>query len=51
MSKVIGVTADVFLGATSVINQKLMDFVPRPAINGVLNAGGIPISLPYLPKE
>ena len=51
MSKVIGVTADVFLGATSVINQKLMDFVPRPAINGVLNSGGIPISLPYLPKE
>lgn len=51
MSKVIGVTADVFLGATSVINQKLMDFVPRPVINGVLNSGGIPISLPYLPKE
>lgn len=51
MSKVVGVTADVYLGATSVINQKLMDFVPRPAINGVLNAGGIPVSLPYLPKE
>jgi len=51
MSKVIGITADVFLDATPVINQKLMDFVPRPAVNGVLEAGGIPISLPYLPVD
>lgn len=51
MSKLIGITADVYLGATSVINQKLMDFVPRPAVNAVLAAGGIPVSLPYIPKE
>lgn len=51
MSKLIGITADVFLGATEVINQKSMDFVPRPAVNGVLAADGIPVSLPYIPKE
>lgn len=51
MSKLIGITADVYLEATSVINQKAMDFVPRPAVNGVLATGGIPVSLPYLPKE
>ena len=51
MSKLIGITADVYLGATSVINQKSMDFVPRPAVNGVIAAGGIPVSLPYIPKE
>lgn len=51
MSKLIGITADVYLGATDVINQKLMDFVPRPAVNGVLAAGGIPVSLPNIPKE
>lgn len=51
MSKLIGITADVFLGETTAINQKLMDFVPRPAVNAVLAAGGIPVSLPYIPKE
>nr|WP_240704383.1 gamma-glutamyl-gamma-aminobutyrate hydrolase family protein [Companilactobacillus zhachilii] len=51
MSKVIGITADIYTGATSVINQKLMDFVPRPAVDGVVAAGGIPVSLPYIPKE
>lgn len=51
MSKLIGITADVYLGATSVINQRLMDFVPRPAVNGVLAANGTPISLPYLPVD
>lgn len=51
MSKLIGITADVYLEATPVINQKLMDFVPRPAVNAVLAADGIPVSLPYLPKE
>lgn len=51
MSKLIGITADIFLGATDVINQKLMDFVPRPLVNGVIAAGGIPVSLPSIPKE
>lgn len=51
MSKVIGITADIYTGATSVLNQKLMDFVPRPAVDGVVAAGGIPVSLPYIPKE
>lgn len=51
MSKLIGITADVYTGATSVINQKSMDFVPRPAVNGVIAADGIPISLPYLPVD
>lgn len=51
MSKVIGITADIYTEATSVINQKLMDFVPRPAVDGVVAAGGIPVSLPYIPKE
>jgi len=51
MSKLIGITADVYLGATPVINQKLMDFVPRPLVDGVIAAGGIPVSLPHVPKE
>ncbi|KRM18270.1 glutamine amidotransferase [Companilactobacillus nantensis DSM 16982] len=51
MSKVIGITADIYTEATSVINQKLMDFVPRPAVDGVVAAGGIPVSLPHIPKE
>lgn len=33
------------------INQKNADFVPRPAVNAVLNAGGIPVGLPYLPDD
>ncbi|WP_334332585.1 MULTISPECIES: gamma-glutamyl-gamma-aminobutyrate hydrolase family protein [unclassified Companilactobacillus] len=51
MSKLIGITADVFLEATDVIDQKLMDFVPRPIVDGVLAAGGIPVGLPYLPVD
>lgn len=51
MSKLIGITADVFLEATSVINQQQADFVPRPAVNAVLNASGVPVSLPYLPEN
>ncbi|MFD1417836.1 gamma-glutamyl-gamma-aminobutyrate hydrolase family protein [Companilactobacillus keshanensis] len=51
MSKLIGITADVFLEATSVINQQQADFVPRPAVNAVINAGGVPVSLPYLPES
>lgn len=51
MSKLIGITADIYLGTTSIINQKLMDFVPRPAVDGVIAAGGVPVSLPYIPKE
>ncbi|KRO00156.1 gamma-glutamyl-gamma-aminobutyrate hydrolase family protein [Companilactobacillus kimchiensis] len=51
MSKLIGISADVYLGTTPIINQKLMDFVPRPAVDAVLAAGGIPVSLPYIPKE
>jgi len=51
MGKVIGITADIYTGATSVINEKLMDFVPRSAVDGVVAAGGIPVGLPYIPKE
>ncbi|WP_125764232.1 gamma-glutamyl-gamma-aminobutyrate hydrolase family protein [Companilactobacillus hulinensis] len=51
MSKVIGITADVFLEATAVINQQQADFVPRPAVNAILAAGGVPVSLPYLPED
>ncbi|ALO03741.1 gamma-glutamyl-gamma-aminobutyrate hydrolase family protein [Lactiplantibacillus paraplantarum] len=51
MNKLIGITADVFLEATGVINQKSMDFVPRPAVNAVLAGGGVPVSLPYIPEE
>ncbi|APX72966.1 gamma-glutamyl-gamma-aminobutyrate hydrolase family protein [Companilactobacillus allii] len=51
MSKIIGITADVFLEATAVINQKSADFVPRPIVDAVLTAGGIPISLPYIPVD
>lgn len=51
MGKLIGITADVYLGATDVINQKLMDFVPRPIVDGVLMAGGIPVGLPILPVD
>lgn len=51
MSKFIGLTADVFLDPTSVINQQRADFVPRAAVNAVLAAGGIPVILPYLPED
>lgn len=47
MSKLIGITADVFLEPASAINENKADFVPRPAVNAVLQAGGVPISLPY----
>lgn len=51
MSKLIGITADTYLDATPVINQKLMAFVPRPIVDGIIAAGGIPVSLPHVPKE
>jgi len=51
MSKLIGITADIYLGEATSINQKLMDFVPRPIVNGVLAAGGIPVGLPCLPVD
>ncbi|AKP68114.1 gamma-glutamyl-gamma-aminobutyrate hydrolase family protein [Companilactobacillus ginsenosidimutans] len=51
MSKLIGITADVYLGTTSVINQKRADFVPHPLVEAVLAAGGIPVGLPYLPAD
>ncbi|WP_125566710.1 gamma-glutamyl-gamma-aminobutyrate hydrolase family protein [Companilactobacillus insicii] len=51
MSKVIGITADVFLEPTPVINENKADFVPRPAVNAVLKAGGVPISLPYFTSD
>lgn len=51
MGRLIGITADVYLGATDVINQKLMDFVPRPLVDGVIAAGGIPVGLPNLPVD
>ncbi|WP_125590746.1 gamma-glutamyl-gamma-aminobutyrate hydrolase family protein [Companilactobacillus jidongensis] len=47
MSKIIGITADVFLEPASAINKNKADFVPRPAVNAVLQAGGVPVSLPY----
>ncbi|WP_335582987.1 gamma-glutamyl-gamma-aminobutyrate hydrolase family protein [Companilactobacillus crustorum] len=49
--KVIGITADTFLSATAVINEKSMDFIPRPLVEGILKAGGIPVGLPHIPKE
>ncbi|MQS89086.1 gamma-glutamyl-gamma-aminobutyrate hydrolase family protein [Companilactobacillus mishanensis] len=51
MSKLIGITADVLLDATSVINHRDADFVPRSAVNAILAAGGTPVSLPYLPAD
>lgn len=51
MNKVIGISADIFTGETKKINQILMDFVPRPLVDAVIYAGGIPVGLPYVPKE
>lgn len=51
MSKIVGITADVLLEPTSVINEDKADFVPRPAVNAVLKAGGVPVSLPYFTKD
>ncbi|HIW71618.1 MAG TPA: gamma-glutamyl-gamma-aminobutyrate hydrolase family protein [Candidatus Levilactobacillus faecigallinarum] len=49
MSKFIGITADVWMGATRVINLQYADFVPRPLVDAVQRTGAIPISLPHLP--
>ncbi|PMD72475.1 gamma-glutamyl-gamma-aminobutyrate hydrolase family protein [Companilactobacillus nuruki] len=51
MSKLIGISSDVYLGATSIINQRLMNFIPHSTIDGVIFAGGIPVGLPNVPKE
>lgn len=51
MTKLIGITADVWMGATRVINLQNADFVPRPAVDAVLTTGAIPVSLPHLPTD
>jgi len=51
MHKFIGITADVRLDATPIINQQHADFVPRPAVDAVLASDGLPVGLPYLPVD
>ena len=47
MKPIIALTADEVAGASDVINMNFADMAPSEIKNAVVQAGGIPIILPY----
>ncbi|GAK47299.1 glutamine amidotransferase [Secundilactobacillus oryzae JCM 18671] len=47
----IALPADTYHDATSVINMKMAPFAPLPAVEAVVQAGGIPVILPSVAPE